>query len=155
MILKGSEMKTLASTSLIVLLLLLQSCSKGDTSVDSRPETDGPVPSNFVGTYIGTLTATAKSGVLKRSTTDTVTITVSSDNTLRFQGDDPEEIFVTTVGANGNFNGSLPFDIDDCSGTIKVSGNVDGSVATGELGGSGKCKSVSVGVSGNFNAAKQ
>jgi len=148
-------MKILSSICLIVVFGLLQACSKGDTSVDSRPVTDGPVPSEFVGTYVGTLTATAKSGPLDRSTTDTITITVSSDNTLRFQGDDPEEVFVTTVGANGNFNGSLPIDLDDCSGTINVSGNVNGTVATGELGGTGKCNSVSVGVSGNFNATKQ
>lgn len=148
-------MRTLVSISLIIVSLsLLQSCSKGKTSVDSRPVTDGPVPNNFVGTYVGTLSATAKSGALKKSTTDTVTITVSSDNTLRFQGDDPDEVFVTKVGQNGNFNGSLPINVSDCSGTIKVSGSVDGSVAMGQLGGSGKCKSISVGVSGNFNATK-
>lgn len=147
-------MKTLVSVLLVVSLGLLQACSKGDTSVDSLPVTDGAVPSEFVGTYTGTLTATAKSGPLDKSTTDSITIIVGADNTVRFQGDDPEEVFVTTVGANGNFNGVLPIKLDDCTGNINVSGNVNGSVASGDLGGTGRCNSVSVGVSGSFNATK-
>jgi len=147
-------MKVLVSLSLIMVFGLLQACGKGDTSVDSLPVTEGAVPSNFVGTYTGTLTATAKSGPLEESTTDTITIIVGADNSLRFQGDDPEEVFVTTIGANGNFNGSLPINVDDCTGTINVSGNVNGTVASGDLGGTGRCEGISVGVSGSFNATK-
>ncbi len=139
---------------LLSLLVLVAACSKGNTSVDQKPVTDGAVPSNFVGVYRGTLTATAKAGPLNETTTDVITITVSADNTIRFEGDDPDEVFVTKVGANGNFNGSLPIKTGDCEGNVDVSGSVDGTAASGDLGGSGKCKGVSVGVSGNFSATK-
>ena len=148
-------MKALISITLFSALSLLQACSNGDTSVDSLPVSDGPVPNNLVGTYVGTLSATARSGFLEESSTAPITIIVSPDNTLRFEGDDPEEVFVTTVGANGNFNGSIPIDVDDCSGTVDVSGNVDGTVASGDLGGTGDCSGLSVGVSGDFNATRQ
>ena len=148
-------MKTLASVFLFIVIALIQACSDGDTSVDSLPVSEGPVPNDFVGTYVGTLSATARSGFLEESATNPITIIVSPDNTLRFQGDDPEEVFVTTIGSNGNFNGSIPVDVDDCSGTVDVSGNVDGTVASGDLGGTGDCSGLSVGVSGDFSAIRQ
>lgn len=147
-------MKVIVSFSLFIMFGLLQACGNGDTSVESRPVTEGDVPSEYVGTYVGTLSARAKSGALERSTSDTVTIIVSDDNRLRFQGDDPDEVFVTTVGANGNFNGSLPINYGDCSGSVQVSGNVNGVVAAGEIGGEGECEGIKVGLDGEFNARK-
>lgn len=139
----------------ITSLLSLGACGKGDTSVDTREVSTGNVPATFVGTYRGTISAEAKKGFLKSSSTDPITIIVRSNNTILFQGDDPGESFVTAIGANGNFNGVLPIKTSDCSGDINVSGSVNGVIASGELGGVGDCSGIgSVGVSGNFTATK-
>lgn len=149
-------MKVLVNSLLLVVVAnVLVACSKGDTRVDAREETEGPVPNNFVGVYRGTLSAEAKAGPITESTKDVITITVTEDNRITFQGDDPEETFTTGIGANGNFNGELPVRSGNCEGTVQVAGTVDGTTASGEIGGKGKCDSVDVGVSGNFFARKE
>jgi len=139
----------------LVASVMLVSCGKGDTSVETLPVTSGAVPAAFVGTYTGTIRATAKKGLLESSATDPVSIVVRSNNTVEFRGDDPDEAFTATIGANGNFNGVLPINTGDCTGNINVSGTVNGVTATGNLGGEGRCSTIgSVGVSGSFSARK-
>lgn len=147
--------KPLLIMASIAATFFLSSCSTGDTSVETLPVTGGNVPSEFVGTYRGTINAEAKRGLLEASLDDPITIIVRSNNTIEFLGDDPDERFVTTIGSNGNFNGVLPIDASDCSGDINVSGTVNGTTASGELGGEGRCDGIgSVGVSGSFLARK-
>ncbi len=149
------KLAVLKSSVLIVVASILSACSSPDTDVESKEVTTGNVPSAFLGVYKGTLKATAEKGILKSSLEDPITITVRSDNTIEFRGDDPEEVFVTAVGVNGNFNGVLPIDDDGCKGDLDVSGTVNGMIASGEIGGDGNCDIIgSVGVKGSFNASK-
>ena len=118
---------------------------------------EGDVPSQFVGTYIGTIYATAEAELLstEESFTEDVTIIVSEDNTITFAGDDPDEVFTTEIGSNGGFNGQLDIVDDDCSGTVNVSGTVNGSIASGDIGGDGQCRGIDVSLTGTFSATKQ
>jgi len=147
--------KLLAALSFAFLMSLVSACGTGDTSVDKREESGGNVPSNFVGTYRGTLKATAQKGVLKVDGEDPITIIVRSDNTVEFLGDDPDEQFKTNIGSNGNFNGVLSIDADGCKGDVDVTGTVNGSVVVGNIGGKGDCDSIgSVGLTGTFSASR-
>jgi len=133
---------------------ILAACSDPDTSVDNVEVAAGPVPNELVGTYTGTISgeASARSLPLSENFEEDITIIVNSDNTITFAGDDPDEVFTTNIGSNGGFNGSLEIDEDDCSGTINVSGVVDGNTAQGDVGGEGECDGIDVDLTGSFFA---
>ncbi|MGH1428983.1 MAG: hypothetical protein ACRBEE_13650 [Arenicella sp.] len=137
-----------------VCVFLLSACSDSDTSVDNVDVTAGDVPNSLVGVYRGTISAKAEAGLLSERFTEPVTITVSEDNTVTFSGDDPDEVFTTTIGSNGGFNGSLTINEGECEGVVNVSGTVDGSTASGDIGGDGKCRGIDVDLTGSFSATK-
>ena len=137
-----------------VFFMVLASCGGGDTSVDNVEVTAGNVPSSFVGVYRGNIDAKARTLLLSESIDEPITITVNADNTITFSGDDPDEVFTTKIGSNGGFNGQLNINEGSCSGDLSISGSVNGSTASGQVGGEGKCSGVSVDISGTFNASK-
>ena len=145
------------NTLFLVVLMGLAACSDSDTSVDNVEVTQGDVPSEYVGTYVGTITGEAEADdlPLERSFTEDITITVSADNMITFSGDDPDEVFTTEIGSNGGFNGQLEISDDNCSGTINVSGTVDGNIASGNVGGNGVCEDIDASLTGTFSATKQ
>ena len=134
--------------------MLLSACGGSDTSVDNVEVGAGDVPNQFVGTYTGTISGEASARLLpvSESFEEDITITVNSDNTVTFAGDDPDEVFSTVIGSNGGFNGTLSIDEDDCEGVVNVSGTVDGNVARGDIGGEGECDGVDVDLTGSFFA---
>ena len=146
-------MKYLKHLILVLSAVFLTACGGSDTSVEDVSVVAGDVPSTFVGVYQGTISVRASAGILSESFTEPVTITVREDNTVTFSGDDPDEVFTTTIGSNGGFNGSLPINEDDCEGTVDVSGSVDGTTASGELGGEGECDGIDVELTGTFTAS--
>ncbi len=147
-------MKYFKHLILIFSAAVLAACGGSDTSVENVDVTAGNVPSAFVGEYRGTISVRARAGILSERFTEPVTITVRADNTVTFSGDDPDEVFTTTIGSNGGFNGRLPVNEDDCEGVVNVSGTVDGTTASGELGGEGECDGIDVDLTGTFTARK-
>jgi len=139
---------------LVCFFVLLSACGGSDTSVENVDVTAGEVPNELVGTYQGTISGEASAQLLpiSESFEEDITITVGSDNTITFAGDDPDEVFTTVIGSNGGFNGSLTIDEDECSGTINVSGVVDGVTAQGDIGGEGECDGIDVDLTGSFFA---
>ncbi len=147
-------MKYIKHLILILSTVVLTACGGSDTSVDNVDVAAGNVPNAFVGVYRGTISARARAGILSERFSEPVTITVRADNTVTFSGDDPDETFTTTIGSNGGFNGRLPINEDDCEGVVNVSGSVDGTTASGELGGDGECDGVGVDLTGTFTASR-
>ena len=143
--------------SVLLLTVILSACGGSDTSVETVEVTPGSVPNTLVGVYRGTLDARGEVSLLRlsESISQPITITVREDNTITFAGDDPDEVFTTDIGSNGGFNGSLPLNEDGCSGTLNVSGTVDGTNAQGSVGGSGSCEGLDVDITGSFSATRQ
>lgn len=141
-------------------LLVLIACGSGGSDSGGGEDTtpgDG-IPTNFIGTYKGLLNLEASAaGITERDSVE-ITITVNSDGTIRFDGDDPDETFTVGVTNAGEFSGSLPINQEGCVGTVSVSGRVDGTTASGTLQGAGKCKvsglDLDVTLRGDFTAIK-
>ena len=141
-------------------LLFLSACGGGDSSSGAGDNTTPGenIPANFVGTYTGTLNLTASAAGLTESDSFPITVTVMANGMVRFDGDDPDETFTVGIANSGEFTGSITVVEDECSGTLSVTGRVDGSVANGTVTGDGKCTvsgvEISVTLSGDFNATK-
>jgi len=116
------------------------------------------VPANFAGVYNGTLNLSASALGLTETDSFPITITVTDDAMVRFDGDSPEETFTVGLENGGAFRGTLPINEDECSGTVSIEGSVNGTTASGTLSGSGSCNidgtNVSVTLSGDFSASR-
>lgn len=146
---------------LIASLVLLGSCGGGDSSSGGAVDPTAPgsmIPASFVGTYSGTLNLVASALGLEERDSFPITITVTSDGMLRFDGDDPDETVTVGVTNDGNFAASITINEDPCEGTINVTGTVDGTTASGTVNGEGSCEdgplSIDVELSGDFSATK-
>ncbi len=144
-----------------LLLLTLTACGGGDSDSGAMVEPTLPgtnVPANFAGTYTGTLTVTASAAGLTETDSFPITVTVTDDAMVRFDGDDPDETFTVGLENDGTFRGNLPIEVDDCSGNLSTTGQVDGTRVTGEVNGSGECDvgilSVDVTLEGTFEATR-
>lgn len=145
----------------IVSMMILSACSSGgsDSGGMVTPTLPGTtIPANFAGVYTGTLNVTASAlGITERDSFP-ITVTVTNDGMVRFDGDDPEETFTVGLTNTGDFSGNLPIDEDECTGSVGAMGRVDGTNATGTVSGSGTCKinglTVDVTLEGDFSATK-
>lgn len=141
-------------------LLFITACGGGDSSSGAGDNTSPgeSIPANFVGTYTGTLNLTASAVGLTESDSFSITVTVMSDGTVRFDGDEPDETFTVGITNAGDFSGSITVTEDECSGTLSVTGRVDGSQASGSVTGDGQCTvngvNLSVTLRGDFSASK-
>lgn len=141
-------------------LLLIAACGGGDSSSGAGDTTNpgDSIPANFVGTYNGTLNLTASAVGLTESDSFPIMVTVMSDGTVRFDGDDPDETFTAGITNAGEFSGGIEVTEDECSGSLSVTGRVDGSVASGSVTGDGQCTvngvNISVTLRGDFSANK-
>lgn len=141
--------------------LILSACSSGGSDSGGMVEPTLPstgIPANFAGTYTGTLNVTASAlGVTERDSFP-ITITVTQDGMVRFDGDSPDETFTVGLTNNGSFSGNLPINEDECTGSVGTQGSVNGSIAMGTVSGSGTCRisglTVDVTLEGDFSANK-
>ena len=149
------------SLLIFTLSIFLFSCGSGGSDsggmVDATlPGTD--VPASFVGVYSGTLNLTASALGLTESDSFPITVTVTNDGMVRFDGDSPDETFTVGIENGGAFRGNLVINEDECSGSVAVSGSVDGTTASGTISGDGECDldgtNVSVTLSGDFSASR-
>lgn len=141
--------------------LLLSACGSSDSDSGGMVEDTIPgtsIPANFVGTYTGTLNVTASALGLSESDSFPITITVTSDGNVRFDGDDPDETFTVGLTNDGSFSGNLPINEEECTGSVGTQGMVDGTSASGTLSGEGECDfdglQVDVTLTGDFSASK-
>lgn len=142
-------------------LTFLVACGGGSSDSGGSSDVTTPgdmLPDNFVGVYAGTLTLTVSAAGISQSDSFAITITVNADGTVRFDGDDPDETFTAPISNAGAFGGSLNIEEDECTGSISVSGSVDGSNASGTVSGTGQCTegglTVDVELSGELSAVK-
>ena len=143
---------------LVLGLLLLAACG-GSSDSGGAVENTLPgdmLPPEFVGTYTGQLNLTASAAGLSESASFPITITVSADGMIRFDGDDPDETFTVGIANDGSFSGSADIVEGPCSGTINLVGSVDGATASGTVSGEGTCTidglTLDVELTGDFNA---
>jgi len=145
---------------ILITSLFLIACGGGGSDSGGMAEDTIPgtnVPVSFVGTYTGTATITASALGITETDTFPITITVTNDAMVRFDGDEPDETFTVGLGNDGEFSGTLPINEDPCSGTASVDGSVDGTNASGTVSGSGTCQidglTVDVELDGTFEAS--
>ena len=141
-------------------LLFIAACDGGD-SLSGAGDSTNPgenIPANFVGIYTGPLNLTASALGLSQSDSFPITVTVLANGTVRFDGDDPDETFTVGITNAGDFSGTISIVEDECSGTLSVTGRVDGSQASGDVTGEGECTvngiNLSVTLDGDFDASK-
>lgn len=146
---------------IIFVCLLVVACGGGssDSGGQVEPTTPGSsIPSNFFGKYTGTLNVSAEASGLSAKESYPITITVTEDGKVRFDGDEPDETFTVGLSNDGSFAGNLPINEDECNGTVGVTGKVDGTTASGNVSGDGKCKvkgiNIDVKLKGDFSATK-
>lgn len=146
---------------IVFVCLLVVACGGGNSDSGAQVEPSQPgdsIPANFLGKYTGTLNVTAEAAGLSASDSFDITVTVTEDGQIRFDGDDPDETFTVGLSNDGSFAGNLPIKDDDCSGTVGVTGKVDGTTASGNVTGEGKCKvngiNIDVTLKGDFSATK-
>jgi len=120
--------------------LFLSACGGGDSdsggSVENTAAGDS-LPENFVGTYTGSIEVTASGLGLTVTETFDITITVNDNGTIDFQSDG--ETFSAGIANDGNFSVSVDIDEEECTGTVSVTGSVDGTTASGNGSGEGQC----------------
>lgn len=140
---------------------LLVGCGGGSSSSGAAVANTAPgqnLPPEFVGVYSGTLNLRADASGLSETASFPITVTVFEDGTVRFDGDEPDETFTVGVTDAGVFAGNVDISESDCSGSLAVNGQVDGSTASGTVQGEGTCVvsglSLDVQLSGDFNAIK-
>lgn len=155
-------MKHLFILVVVFTVSLITGCGGGSSSSGGAVATTAPgqnLPAEFVGVYRGTLNLRAEAGGLSDSDSFAITITVFEDGTIRFDGDEPDETFTAGVTDAGDFAGNININESDCSGMLAVTGQVDGSTASGTVMGEGTCNfdgiNLDVQLSGDFNAIKQ
>ena len=146
---------------LLIAILFLSACDLGDSDSGAMVEPTLPgtnVPASFAGTYTGTLDVTAEALGVSESDSFDITITVTDDAMVRFEGDDPDEVFVVGLANDGTFAGNLQIQEDECSGSLATTGQVDGTTASGDVTGSGQCRvsgiNVDVTLNGSFSASR-
>ena len=145
---------------LVFSLMFVAACDSGDSDsggmADTIPGTD--IPASFVGVYTGTLNVTAQALSVTQRDSFPITITVTNDAMVRFDGDSPDETFTVGLTNTGAFSGNLPINDDVCNGTVNVQGTVDGTNASGTLSGDGRCVTagldVDVTLTGDFQATR-
>jgi len=142
-------------------LIFVAACGGGgsDSGGMNQPTLPGTnIPANFVGVYNGTLNVTAEAAGISQRDSFPITVTVTSDARVRFDGDDPDETFTVALANDGSFRGNLAINEDECSGTLALNGSVDGTTASGTVTGDGQCRvsgiDVGVALSGDFSANK-
>lgn len=148
--------------SLVFLIVVgLAACGGGDSDSGAMVEPTLPgtnVPASFAGTYRGTLTITAQALTLTETDTFDITITVTEDAMVRFDGDDPDETFTVGLSNDGTFAGNFDVNEDECTGSLATTGRVDGTTASGDVSGEGRCDisglSADVTLTGTFTATK-
>lgn len=149
--------------SLLISGLFLTGCDIGGSSSGADQVANSVagdmLPPEFVGVYLGTLDIRAEASGITERDTFPISITVSADGTLRFDGDDPDETFTVGIANDGTFSGNLRIDDDKVSGVLGVSGRVDGVTASGDVVGEGEVDTglvtLAVDVTGTFLATKQ
>lgn len=146
---------------IVALSLFLFSCGSGDSDSGGMVEATLPgsdVPASFAGVYSGTLNVTASALGLTESDSFPITVTVTENGEVRFDGDSPEETFTVGLENGGAFRGNLPIDEEECTGNVAVVGTVNGSTASGTVSGEGRCNisgtSVAVTLEGDFSASR-
>lgn len=154
-------MQNLNVAWLAAMLALLSACGGGSSSSGSGVEPTPPgenIPANFVGIYRGQLNLRAAAIGTSESASFPITVTVSADGMVRFDGDEPEETFTVGLTNAGEFAGNISIIEGDCAGQLAVQGQVDGSTATGTVAGEGTCRisgiDVDVELNGDFSAIK-
>jgi hypothetical protein len=140
---------------------LLIACSGGSSDSGGMVDSTLPgtnVPSSFVGTYTGNLSVTFSALGISQTESIPIIITVTSDGMVSFAGDDADQVFTVGIGNNGVFAGNLPINEDPCSGSVGVTGTVDGSNASGSVSGNGSCSvsgvEIDVTLEGTFSATR-
>lgn len=146
---------------LIVSMLILTACSSSDSDSGGMvtPTLPGTsIPANFAGVYTGTLNVTASALGISESNSFPITVTVTNDGMVRFDGDEPNETFTVGLTNTGDFTGNLPINEEECTGSVGTTGRVDGTNATGNVSGNGTCVisglTVDVTLEGDFSATK-
>ena len=146
---------------LLISFIFISACDSGgsDSGGMVQPTLPGTnVPANFAGTYTGTLNVTAEALGIRESDSFPITVTITSDAMVRFDGDDPEETFTVGLTNDGNFSGNLPINEDECSGNVSVTGTADGTTVSGTVSGDGQCEinglNVDVTLEGDFSATR-
>ncbi len=146
---------------LILVLASLVGCGGGDSDSGAMVQPTLPgtnVPASFAGTYRGTLTITASALTLSETDTFDITVTVTQDAMVRFDGDDPDETFTVGLANDGSFAGNFTVNEDECTGSLATTGRVDGTTASGDVSGKGRCDisgiQADVTLTGTFTATK-
>lgn len=145
---------------LVFISIFIASCGGNSTTGAQVDESVAGmmIPANFVGVYTGTLSVTAEAAGITESDTFVITVTVTADGMIRFDGDDPDETFTVGLMDDGSFSGNLFIDEDPCEGTVGAVGVVDGTTVTGTVTGEGVCEEgvieIDVDLDGTFSASK-
>lgn len=147
----------------ILLITLVAGCDLGDSSSGADQVENSMmgdmIPAEFVGVYIGTVDIRAEASGISESDSFPITITVTADGNIRFDGDDPDETFTVGLENDGTFSGNLRIEEDDVEGVLGVTGRVDGVTASGDIVGEGTVDTgvvdLAVEVTGSFTANKQ
>jgi len=91
---------------LLLSFVLIAACDSGDSDSGGMAEPTLPgtdVPARFAGVYTGTLNVTAEALNITTSDSFPITITVTDDAMVRFDGDSPEETFTVGLTNGGRF----------------------------------------------------
>lgn len=158
---KTAVTKTKLSVITLISIFMLSACGGGSSDSGSgETEAGSSIPEAFIGVYNGTINLRASAAGLTARESYPITITVTADGQLRFDGDEPNETATVGVTNDGRFSGQIPVDEEDCSGTVTFSGQINaaGTNASGDLEGEGRCTvsgtTLDVDLSGDFSANK-
>lgn len=143
----------------VLSLLVLSACGGGGSDSGGTAASPGPAPlASLVGVYNGSATLTASAAGISETDTFPITITVTEDAMVRFDGDEPDETFTVPLSDTGAFSGSLTINEAECSGSVMLNGSVDGTTAAGTISGAGQCivsgASFDVDLTGDFSASR-
>lgn len=148
------------NTLLISSALILASCGGNSTTGAQVEESMAGmmIPESFVGVYTGVLDVTAEAIGITESDSFPITVTVTDDGMIRFDGDEPDETFTVGLMDDGSFSGNLFINEDPCEGTVGVVGTVDGTTVSGTVSGEGVCEEgiieIDADLDGTFSATK-
>jgi len=145
----------------ILCALVLTACGGGSTTSGQVEETIAGtmIPARFVGVYNGTVNVrfeTSGAISVSDSISEELIVTVFQNGMIRFEVDG--EMFTVGLTDAGNFSGNLDAGafVEECEGILGISGQVDGTTASGTLSGEGECRdgvlSANIDVTGDFSA---